>query len=270
MSGARPTQPVVLCIGGMEPTGAGDLLADAQVVASMGGHATGVVAAVKLHDGRGGTICTPLPANDLVAQTRAVLASTAVGAIKLGALGNRANLDAVVTVLRDCRDVPVVLHAGALCRSDTRDEELLDGIASLLCPRLTVLVTRSADARLLAPEADSGAAAAQQLMSYGCEYVLLSGTDDTAAPLVNRWYGHKQHIESFRWQRLPGRFCGAGSTLAAAAAALLAHGVDAFTAVHEAQQYTFEALCAATRSVHGRLLPQHMFWAQDDDTEHDA
>ena len=270
MSPPKALHPVVLSIGGLEPTGAGGLLADSQVVASMGAQATGVVAAVKLHDEHGNSTCNALPATDLAAQARAVLAAGPVAAVKLGALGSHANAEAVSTLLGEAPGLPAVLHAGALCRMLPRDEELLDAAAALLCPHVTVLVARATDARALAPEADSGAAAAQQLMSYGCEYVLLSGADQPGGTVVNHWYGHKDHIESFQWERLPGTFSGAGSTLTAAIAALLAHGVDAFTAVHEAQEYVLESLRNARRDVQGALLPEPMFWAHEDDEDADA
>ena len=271
MSRAELRQPVVLSIGGLEPTGAGGLLLDAQVIASMGARATGVATATSLPDGHGGRTCIPLPVNDVVAQARAVTDCCTVAAIKLGSLGSRANAEAVATLLADgASRPPTVMHAGALCRASPGDEDLLDAAAALLCPQVTVLLARPADALALAPEADSPAAAAQQLMSYGCDFVLLSGVGESSATVVNHWYGHKDHIESFQWERLPDRFAGAGDLLSAAIAALLAHGVDAFTAVHEAQQYALEALRAGRREIDGRRLPEPLFWAHQDDEEADA
>ena len=267
MSGEIPKRPVVMSVGGLDPSGAGGLLADACTVASMGAHCTVVITTLTVQHTMAARAWTAMTAADVAAQARAVLDDMPVAAIKLGMLGSAANAEAVHGVLRDYPHLPVVLHAGAAIHHPSPpDEALLDCIVSLLCPHVTVLAVDGVDARLLCPEADSAGASAQQLMSYGCQYVLLSGTREPTSTVVNHWYGHKDHIESMQWERLQGEFAGGGCALTAAIAALLAHAVEPFTAATEAQSYTHEALRHARRAGRGRAMPQHLFWAHEEST----
>ncbi len=265
MSDTVSKLPIVLSIGGVDPSGSSGVLADACATASMGAHAAAVITTLAVKDTQAARAWTAVAASDVIAQARAVLEDMPVAAVNVGMLGSPANAEAVHGVLSDYPKLPVVLHAGAAIHHPSPPEEaLLDRIVSLLCPRLTVLIVNTADARRLCPESDSGCSCAQQLMSYGCQFVLLSGTEEPADTVINHWYGEKNLIESFQWERLAGEPAGGGSTLSAASAALLAHGVDPFTAITEAQHYTHEALRHARRAGHGRALPHHLFWAHED------
>jgi hydroxymethylpyrimidine/phosphomethylpyrimidine kinase len=67
-------------------------------------------------------------------------------------------------------------------------------------------------------------------------------------------------LETFHWERLRGEYHGSGCTLAASIAGLLAQGLEPFTAIHEAQEYTWEALRHGYRIGMGQLLPNRLFW----------
>jgi hydroxymethylpyrimidine/phosphomethylpyrimidine kinase len=131
-------------------------------------------------------------------------------------------------------------------------------MVSLLLPLATVVTPNSIEARLLTPEADSLNASAQELLSYGSEFVLLTGTHDPSADVVHRLYGDRRLLQSFRCERLPGRFHGSGCTLASAIAALLGHGLDPLAAAGEAIAYTLETLKRATAFGGGQLIPQRL------------
>jgi hydroxymethylpyrimidine/phosphomethylpyrimidine kinase len=71
-------------------------------------------------------------------------------------------------------------------------------------------------------------------------------------------------VRTDAWPRLPGTFHGAGGTLAAALAAMLANGLDMPEAAREAQDYTWHALERAYRPGMGRYLPDRLFWAREE------
>ena len=60
----------------------------------------------------------------------------------------------------------------------------------------------------------------------GCEYVLVTGTHEHSREIVNTLYGKSGVVRTDSWPRLPGQFHGAGVTLAAAIAAMLANGLE--------------------------------------------
>jgi hydroxymethylpyrimidine/phosphomethylpyrimidine kinase len=54
--------------------------------------------------------------------------------------------------------------------------------------------------------------------------------------------------------------------LASAIAGLLAQGLEPFSAMHEAQEYTWEALKTAYRIGMGQLIPNRLFWARGEES----
>jgi hydroxymethylpyrimidine/phosphomethylpyrimidine kinase len=70
-------------------------------------------------------------------------------------------------------------------------------------------------------------------------------------------------------ERLEAVFAGAGDTLSAALAALLASGTDLVAATTEALAYMDRCLDAGFRPGMGHVLPDRLFWAEPEDDEDD-
>lgn len=247
---------------GLHPTGGPGLLADAETVLSMGGHATPVATAVVVGDTTGTRDRAAISAVAVIGQARAVLEDVPVAAFKIGLVNTVEVAEAIHAILLDYPKIPVVLDplSAAGEGGPPVDDDLLETLVTLLLPRASVVTVNTVEARRLAPEADSPAATAQQLMSYGCGAVLISGTRARSPEVVNRLYASHRLLKTFTWERLAGRYQGAGCTLASAVATLLAHGLDVPSAVAEAQQFTWRALEHAYRLGHGRQIPNRLFW----------
>ncbi len=262
--------PVVMSFAGNDPTGGAGIQADIEAIASMGCQAAPVITALTVQDTRNVIRFEPVAATLLIEQARAVLEDMPVACFKLGMLGSVENVEAIHTILRDYPEIPVVvdpiLRAGG--GSELATEELIDAVKELLLPQTTVLTPNSEEARRLAPEADTLDACGQELLSAGCELVLITGTHEHTATVDNILYGGMRKLETFSWERLPHSYHGSGCTLASAIAGLLGQGLEPFTAIHEAQEYTWEALKNGYRIGMGQHLPNRLFWARsEDDTE---
>ena len=140
------------------------------------------------------------------------------------------------------------------------NNNLCDALIELLIPHTTVFTPNSLEARELAPGADNLDAAAQQLLEYGCQFVLLTGSHENTVTVINTLYGNKRPIRSFEWERLPYTYHGSGCTLASAIAAMLARGDNIINAVEKAQDYTWQALKHGYRPGMGQHLPNRLFW----------
>ena len=101
-----------------------------------------------------------------------------------------------------------------------------------------------------------------QVLAGGTEYILLTGGGEHGPQVVNSLIGQAGSVRTDTWPRLGERFLGAGTTLAAAAAAALAHGMALPEAVREAQEFTQQALRYAYRPGMGLALPDRFFWAR--------
>ena len=92
----------------------------------------------------------------------------------------------------------------------------------------------------------------------------MTGTHQASREIVNTLYGKAGVVRTDTWARLPGPFKGAGGTLSAAVAAMLANGLELAEAVREAQDYTWNALRKAYRPGMGQFLPDRLFWAREE------
>jgi hydroxymethylpyrimidine/phosphomethylpyrimidine kinase len=206
----------------------------------------------------------PLDGVLVAEQARAVLEDMPVAAIKIGLLGSADIVESLHAVLVDYPDIPVVLDPVMATGAGTglADDEILEAMDSLLLPFTTVLTPNSMEARILAPEADNLDACAMAILEREVEFLLITGTHENTEHVVNKLYSNHRLLESFTWERLPGSYHGSGCTLAASIAGLLAQGLEPFTAVHEAQEYTWEALKHGYRVGMGQVIPNRLFWTR--------
>jgi hydroxymethylpyrimidine/phosphomethylpyrimidine kinase len=113
--------------------------------------------------------------------------------------------------------------------------------------------------------ADMLAADVAELTAMGCALVLVTGTGGAGkgqgATIANTLYDDSGALETYSWPHLAGPFVGAGSTMSAALAALMAQGLAPREAVRAAQEYTNGALAGAQRFGMGKLVPNKFFRA---------
>jgi len=265
------TLPVVLVLAGNDPTGGAGLCADIETLVSLGCHAAPVVTAVTVQDTAGVKLYQPVDTNLVIAQARAVLEDMPVAAIKAGMLATASNVTALSAILQDYPEIPLILDPVlASGRGDPLSEDAqVEALGALLIPQTTLMTPNIPEVLRLAPDSDNVDSAAQQLLSMGCGYVLVTGTHAKTPGVENRLYGNHRLLETYPFERLPNSYHGSGCTLAAACAATFAHNMDVLEAVAEAQDFTFQALAHGTRLGMGQHLPDRLYWARDEDEDID-
>ena len=258
--------PNVLTFAASDPSGGAGLQADVLTLASLGCHPLSVVTALTLQDTHGVHALLPMQARWVAEQAGVLLDDVPVAAFKLGVLGSADNVAAVAGIVARHPRVPLILDPVlASGRGDPlADGDVLRAMRDLLLPLTTVLTPNSVEARRLASEgADSPvqglADCARRLLAKGCEYVLITGTHEPTAQVINTLYRDSGVVREDRWERLAGDFHGSGCTLASAIAAKLAHGVNVPEAVGQAQRYTWNALDAGFRPGAGQSIPDRFF-----------
>jgi hydroxymethylpyrimidine/phosphomethylpyrimidine kinase len=272
MTESPASLPVVLTFAASDPTGGAGLQADILALASMGCHPLSVVTAITVQDTAGVESFFAIDPDWVADQARCVLEDMPIAALKIGMLGSTEIVTVVAEVVSDYPDVPLVLDPVlASGRGDEfAGEDMIRAIRELLVPQSTVVTPNIMELRRLAGEDDDDAdlaECAQALLDTGCEYVLLTGTHDSTAEVVNTLYHRGGVLRADSWQRLPGSYHGSGCTLASALAANLARGMEIGDAVYEAQDYTWHALSNGFRPGMGQHLPDRLFWAREDDED---
>jgi hydroxymethylpyrimidine/phosphomethylpyrimidine kinase len=246
--------PIVLTFAGSDPTGGAGLQADLLTAAGMGCHPLSVVTALTVQDTHGVESVHAVDAGRVRMQAERVLADVRVGAFKLGVLGSLANVAAIAAILADHPEVPVVLDPVlASGRGDElASEDMIEALRELLVPQSTVVTPNSLEARRLGRDS-----------SLSAEYVLVTGTHEAGAEVVNTLYDSGGVVREDRWPRLAGAYHGSGCTLASAIAAALANGLGVPEAVRDAQEFTWQALASGFRAGTGQLIPDRFFWSRD-------
>ncbi len=266
----------VMTFNASDPSGAAGLYADALAIASVGAHALPVVTGSYARDT--GEIFEHfcLDEDAVAAQARAVLEDMPVHVIKVGFVGSPENLGAIAAMASDYEDVPVVAYMPSLSWwDDASIDGYLDAFSELLLPQTTVLVGHYSTLwRWLLPdwsaqEKPQPRDIARAADALGTPYTLITGI-----PLPDQWIDNvlaspNEVLASEKFERIEAVFVGAGDTLSAALAALLASGSDLGSATCEALSYLDRCLLGGFRPGMGHTLPDRLFWAQPESLDAD-
>jgi hydroxymethylpyrimidine/phosphomethylpyrimidine kinase len=177
-----------LAVGGLDPGGGAGILADLRAFAAAGAFGCAAVAAVTVQSTAGLRKVRALPAAEVVAQAAEVLRHQDVRALKVGALGSRANVRAVARLLARHPDIPAVVdtpiratRANRATRGRPRllAADALECVRAELLPRATLLTVNLDEAGALLGFAvrTVGEAhdAARALAALGARAVLVKG-----------------------------------------------------------------------------------------------
>jgi len=271
-SPVSPSLPQVLVFAASDPSSGAGIQADLLTLASLGCHPLTAITALTVQDTTGVQSVHPVAAELLEQQARTVLEDMPVHAFKIGVLGSVENVVAVAEILSDYPEIPLVFDPVlASGRGDELSgEEIIAAMRELLLPQTTLLTPNAPEARRLA-ESDEDAeepsmeVCARRLIEMGAQYVLITGTHENTAQVINTLYGPDGVIRRDEWERLPGSYHGSGCTLASAIAGCLAGGASIEDAVRDAQDYTWQTLKNGFRGGMGQFIPDRFFWARGGD-----
>jgi hydroxymethylpyrimidine/phosphomethylpyrimidine kinase len=265
----------VMCFNASDPSGAGGLAGDVTAIASVGAHALSVVTGAYARDTAEIFEHFAFDEEVVAEQARAILEDVPVQVIKVGFVGSPENISTVAGIAADYADVPLVAYMPNLSWWDEGQIDLyLDAFRELMLPQTTVLVgNHSTLWRWLLPDWSSErsptardiAKAAGQL---GVPYTLVTGIPLPEQFVDNVLASPQAVLGSSKFERFDAVFTGAGDTLSAALAALIASGSDLAAAATEALGYLDRCLDAGFRPGMGNVVPDRLFWAQpEDDTD---
>ena len=266
----------VMVFNASDPSGAGGLAADISTIASVGGHALPIVTGAYARDTAQIFDHFPFDEDAVAEQARAVLEDVPVQVFKVGFVGSPENISTIAEIAADYADVPMVAYMPDLSWWDEdKIDQYLDAFRELMLPQTTVLVgNHSTLWRWLLPDwsnqrSPSPRDIAKAASDMGVPYTLVTGIPLPEQFVDNVLASPQTVLGSAKFELFEAVFTGAGETLSAALAALLATGDDLGEATSEALSYLDRCLDGGFRPGMGHILPDRMFWAQPDDTEED-
>lgn len=270
------TSPLILSFGVADPVGAIGIQADLASFAAMGCHGLSVITSLLIGDTARVEDIQVIDADWVADQARVVLEDMPVAAFKVGAIGSVENVSAIAEIVSDYPDIPLIFDpfVSALPDPGPEGEDLLVAMRELLVPQTTLLqlsaveLARFAETWREPSSEDTMMLDAMHIIDMGCEYLFVTGTPSDVHDVSNTLFNESGIVRQDNWLRQSGSFSGAGSTLSATIAAMLANGLDVPEAVFEAQEFTMAAIANAQRLGMGKLVPDRYFWAREPDTEH--
>ncbi len=266
----------VMTFNASDPSGAGGLTADITAIASAGGHPLAVVTGAYVRDTSEILEHFSFDEEAVAEQARTALEDMTVGAIKVGFVGSPENISVIAEIAADYADVPLIAYMPNLSWWDEGGiDSYWDAFRELLLPQTTLLVgNHSSLWRWLLPDWSgarnpSAKDIARAAAELGVPYTLVTGIPLPDQFIDNVLATPQAVLYSEKFERFEAVFAGAGETLSAALAALLANGHDLQAATAEALTYLDHSLDAGFHPGMGHIVPDRLFWAQaeDDDDE---
>jgi len=272
-----PAPACVMSFNATDASGAGGLAGDVATIAAMGAHALPVVTSVVMRDTAEVFDHHALDPEVVVEQARSVLEDVTISAWKVGFLGSAEGVSAVAEVLSDYPDVPLVAYMPNLSWVEEDEQQAyLDAFRELVLPQTEVLVgSHQTLTDFLLPEWESDRPASPRELAvaaaeHGTRFVLVTSVPLPDQFLDNVLASAQGAITGEKFERFEVSFVGAGDTLSAALAALLAAGSELHMAVGESLAFLDQALVAGFRPGMGNVIPDRFFWALPPGEEGDA
>ncbi|MDP1900769.1 MAG: bifunctional hydroxymethylpyrimidine kinase/phosphomethylpyrimidine kinase [Rubrivivax sp.] len=275
--GTEPPPPAcVMCFNASDPSGAGGMAGDVATISAMGAHALPVVTSIVMRDTADTFDQHEIDADAVAEQARTILEDVTISGWKVGFLGSADNVSAVAEILSDYTEIPLVSYLPSLSwLEDDQLQPYLDAFRELILPATEVLVGNHKTLQdFLLPDWDSERPPSARELAvaageHGTRYVLvtgvmLAGKASTKGPeqyIDNVLASPQGAITGEKFERFDAAFIGAGDTLAAALAALLAAGSELEPAVSEALSFLDQSLDAGFRPGMGQIVPDRFFWA---------
>jgi hydroxymethylpyrimidine/phosphomethylpyrimidine kinase len=244
------TTRVALSIAGSDPSGGAGLQADLKTFHRLGVYGEAVVTLITVQNTQGVTRVDVMAPDLVLEQIHAVCCDIPPHAAKIGALGNRAVVEAVAAAAQ-AFTFPLVIDPVMISKHGARlmDQEGERTIAARLIPRAFLLTPNLEEATVLAgfPVTDiaSMRKAAEKLASLGAKNVLIKGGHLQGDP-VDVLFEPEHGFREFPGTRIATAHThGTGCTYSAAITAELAKGVDLRAAIARAKEFITRAIESA-------------------------
>ena len=243
----------MLIIAASDSSGGAGLTRDVATLTELGVEARCAVTAVTAQTDREVRAVHALAPELIVAQIRAALAAGDIGAIKVGMLGRREAVGALLETLPAREEVPIVLDPVLAASSGGAllDQDGQRALRTALLRRVTLLTPNIPEAAALLQRPVEAAGddsieqleeQARRLLQLGPRAVLLKGGHAQGAQVIDVLAVEGEPVRHLTIPRVPRQRRGTGCSLSSAIAAHLAAGRSLVQACSAAQAYIGQAL----------------------------
>ena len=262
------TTPIAVTIAGSDSSGGAGIQADLKTFSALGVYGASVVAALTAQNTKGVAAIHEVPPAFVAAQMDAVFSDLAVGAVKIGMLGNADIIAAVAAGIERHKQTNVVLDPVMVATSGRRllAPDAIEVLRVQLLPRALVVTPNLPEAAALLDAAEAVNEnemlhQADRLIALGTNAVLMKGGHAAGTESIDVLVTATASIRVIGERIQTRNTHGTGCTLSAAITAGLAKGRGLTEAVRDAKEYITSAIAAADRLAIGHGPgPVHHFY----------
>ena len=265
---AAMATPIAVTIAGSDSSGGAGIQADLKTFSALGVYGASVIAALTAQNTEGVAAIHEVPPAFVAAQMDAVFSDLAVGAVKIGMLGNADVIATVAAGLERHKQRKVVLDPVMVATSGRRllAPDAIEALRTQLLPRALVLTPNLPEAAALLDASQAADESeilhqADRLIALGANAVLMKGGHAGGAASIDVLVTATASIRVVGERIQTLNTHGTGCTLSAAIAAGLARDRGLTEAVRDAKEYITSAIAAADRLAIGKGPgPVHHFY----------
>lgn len=260
-----------LSIAGSDCSGGAGIQADLKTMSALGVYAATAITAITVQNTCGVAAVQAVEPEIVAGQIRAVMEDIEPKAIKIGMVNDTVTIHAIAETLRHYDPTNLIVDPVMVATSGARlmQPDALACFEQELLPMATLLTPNVPEAELLSghtidsPEAME--AAAQVILSKGCQAVLIKGGHLEGATKADRLFTVAGNIANYQAASVDTRNThGTGCTLSSAITARLALGDSLAEAIQKAKEYLTEALRHGAKVTigHGHGPVNHFYQPQ--------
>ena len=251
--------PIVLVIGGLDPTGGAGVLADSQTILMNGCHPISLVTCLTAQNTNSFNGMKATNANFFKKMTKTLLKDiSSIRAIKIGALANEEIIKLVKEIIINYKNIPVVLDpiietssGGSLISKEGIKELKLS-----LLPYAELVTPNIEEAKFLTNK-DSLSEITEQFHKLKSNYIFIKDNEEENQ-IRNYLYKNKQLIKEWQVAKIKGRFQGTGCSISSCIASNLAKEIKIEESIELAQDTVHQSLLNAIDLGKGQKIPKRI------------
>jgi hydroxymethylpyrimidine/phosphomethylpyrimidine kinase len=236
--------PIVLTIGGHDPTGGAGIIKDIEAIKSNNCHAVSLVSCLTCQNTYQFKNIAPVDSFLFSEQAEVLLSGVEINTIKIGAISSLDLVEIVEkSILDQLENVKVILDPviNSSTHGTLADQATIDGLKSIIFPKSFLITPNLEEAKILSGKRDLNSAL-EVLFSFSPKYILVKDIEDSKEKIVNQLYSPEGLVRSWSNKRLKGNFHGTGCYLASSIASLIANSETIETSIQLAQLNTLKAI----------------------------
>ena len=251
--------PIVLVIGGLDPTGGAGVLADSQTILMNGCHPITLVTCLTAQNTNSFNGMKATNANFFKKMSKTLLKDiSSIRAIKIGALANEEIIKSVKEIIINYKNIPVVLDpiietssGGSLISKEGIKELKLS-----LLPYAELVTPNIEEAKFLTNK-DSLSEITEQFHKLKSNYIFIKDNEEENQ-IRNYLYKNKQLIKEWQVAKIKGKFQGTGCSISSCIASNLAKEIKIEESIELAQDTVHQSLLNAIDLGKGQKIPKRI------------